>query len=68
MAACGVNDVDLFDGATASARMALDMFNDSFQSRPGFQILQFAYHSARSDTIVARHSNEDKSVHSMDEG
>ena len=32
MAACGVNDVDLFDGATASARMALDMFNDSFHS------------------------------------
>eukprot|EP00978_Attheya_sp_CCMP212_P045616 scaffold353478_cov28-Attheya_sp.AAC.1 len=27
-----VNDVDLFNGATASARMALDMFNDSFHS------------------------------------
>jgi hypothetical protein len=32
MAACGVNDADLFDGATAAARMALDMFNDSFHS------------------------------------
>eukprot|EP00978_Attheya_sp_CCMP212_P024852 scaffold78762_cov29-Attheya_sp.AAC.1 len=31
-AACGINDVDLFDSATASARMALDMFNDSFHS------------------------------------
>eukprot|EP00978_Attheya_sp_CCMP212_P018110 scaffold49194_cov66-Attheya_sp.AAC.1 len=32
VAACGINDVDLFDGTTAAARMALDMFNDSFHS------------------------------------
>eukprot|EP00978_Attheya_sp_CCMP212_P042817 scaffold267772_cov29-Attheya_sp.AAC.1 len=32
VAACGINDVDLFDGTTAAARMALDMFNNSFHS------------------------------------
>eukprot|EP00978_Attheya_sp_CCMP212_P037579 scaffold178764_cov38-Attheya_sp.AAC.1 len=32
MTACGINDVDLFDGDTAAARMALDMFNNSFHS------------------------------------
>eukprot|EP00978_Attheya_sp_CCMP212_P014771 scaffold37804_cov62-Attheya_sp.AAC.5 len=32
MTACGINDVDLFDGATSVARMALDMFNNSFHS------------------------------------
>eukprot|EP00978_Attheya_sp_CCMP212_P022229 scaffold66053_cov49-Attheya_sp.AAC.1 len=32
MTACDINDVNLFDGATAAARMALDMFNNSFHS------------------------------------
>eukprot|EP00978_Attheya_sp_CCMP212_P044971 scaffold329016_cov54-Attheya_sp.AAC.1 len=32
MTACGINDVDLFDGDTAAARMALDMFYNSFHS------------------------------------
>eukprot|EP00978_Attheya_sp_CCMP212_P046992 scaffold421183_cov56-Attheya_sp.AAC.4 len=32
ISACGINNVDLFDGATAAARMALDMFNNFFHS------------------------------------
>eukprot|EP00978_Attheya_sp_CCMP212_P043130 scaffold275854_cov51-Attheya_sp.AAC.4 len=32
MTACGINDVDLFDGDTVAARMAFDMFNNSFHS------------------------------------
>eukprot|EP00978_Attheya_sp_CCMP212_P005798 scaffold12959_cov53-Attheya_sp.AAC.1 len=32
MTACGINDVNLFDGDTAAARMALDMFNNSLHS------------------------------------
>eukprot|EP00978_Attheya_sp_CCMP212_P018785 scaffold51871_cov72-Attheya_sp.AAC.3 len=32
MTVCGINDVDLFDGDTAAARMAFDMFNNLFHS------------------------------------
>ncbi len=32
LAACGVNNVDLFDGETQAQRLATDMFDNSYES------------------------------------